>query len=187
MKVKGLKVIVIVIAVVVTLALLFGIKFVNERFNIEKPLFKLYSETELVLKPSLERQGEITTISLTLKKTDNLFQAYRQINRETEKVLGDSKFEFKIEDNRSQALEDAFRSSQFVVYEALAKGNYTLIPAEVKKHAEAIGADARVYIDQENIYISLYKGDKYLYEVIPRKNPQLTGAVADTMGSESYD
>lgn len=185
MQIKGFRVIVIATAIIVTLALLFGIKYVNERFNIEKPLFKMYSETKLVLKPSIDKEGDTTTITLTLKKTDNLYSAYQDIKSDTEKVLGDKKFQIKILDKRSPELEEAYRDSQFVVYEALAKGNYTSIPAEVARYAAAKGAKAKVYIDGENIYVSLYKGDNYLYEIISRRNYQMGGDVADTMGSDN--
>lgn len=184
-QIKGFRVIVIATAIIVTLALLFGIKYVNERFNIEKPLFKMYSETKLVLKPSIDKEGDTTTITLTLKKTDNLYSAYQDIKSDTEKVLGDKKFQIKILDKRSPELEEAYRDSQFVVYEALAKGNYTSIPAEVARYAAAKGAKAKVYIDGENIYVSLYKGDNYLYEIISRRNYQMGGDVADTMGSDN--
>ncbi len=187
MQVKGLKVVVIIVTVAVTLALLFGIQFVNERLNIEKPLFKLYSDTKLVLKPSIAKEGDTTEIKLTVKKTDNLFTAYQDIKTKTDKIMGDSKYQIKLIDKRSPALDDIYSNCQFVIYEALAKGNFTTIPDKIDTIAAKAGATTKVYIDQDNIYISLYKGDGYLYEIIPRKNYQLPGTVADTNGSDQID
>ncbi len=183
MQIKGLRIYVIVTAIVVTLAVLLTIQFVYQRYNVEQPLFKLYSQTKLVKDARIEQNGTSVKVILDVKKTDNLQKAYRELLSYTGKVMGNTKFSIELKDSRSKDLDDAFYQSQFVIYEAMAKGDFTKMSDVIQQNAEKAGATARVFIDNENIYVEFIKGKNYLYEVIPRK-PEVNAEIADGTGSE---
>lgn len=187
MQIKGIRIYVVLVVVMLMMGLLMGAQYFYQRYNVEQPLFKLYSETKLVDNINnikLEEQGGTVAVTLSLNRTDNLRRAYRELNRYTGQILGSEGFKIQIKDTRSRELEDIYYRSQFVIYEALAKGSFTEMAAAIEKNARSAGAEARVYMDEKNIYVALYKGKNYLYEVVPRD-----AALADKkdglqMGSE---
>lgn len=187
MQIKGIRVYVVIAAVFVTLAVLLTVQFLYQKYDVEQPLFKLYSETKLVNKvPVIEQKGASVNVVLDVKKTDNLKQAYQDLNSYTEQILGGTKFTMELKDNRNKTLEDAYYQSQFVIYEALAKGDFTKMADVVQQNAVKVGATSKVYIDNDNVYVEILKGDNYLYEIIPRLQNNARGMLdsyANQMGS----
>lgn len=187
MQIKGIRVYVVIAAVFVTLAVLLSVQFLYQKYDVEQPLFKLYSETKLVNKvPVIEEKGTSINVVLHVKKTDNLRQAYQELNSYTAEIMGDTKYTMEIRDNRDQALEEIYYQSQFVIYEALAKGDFTKMADVIQQNADKVGATAKVYIDNDNVYVEIFKGSNYLYEIIPRQKNNSLGAVdryANQIGS----
>lgn len=187
MQIKGVKVYVVIAAVFVTLAVLLTVQFLYQKYDVEQPLFKLYSETELVNKvPVIEQKGTSVNVVLHLKKTENLKQVYHDLSSYTEQIMGNKKFTMELKDNRNKALEEVYYQSQFMIYEALAKGDFTKMADVVQDNAGGIGATSKVYIDNDNIYVEILKGDNYLYEIIPRNEEHARGtqgSSANQMGS----
>ena len=183
MQIKGIRVSVVVVVLAVTLGILLTVQYFYQKYNVEQPLFKMYSDTELVDDVKLDNEGEVVTVNLSVRKTEDLKEAYRELNGYTEKVLGHNQFHMELKDKRTKELSDAYYNSQYIIYEALAKGDFTEMAAEIQKNAKNTGAKARVFIDNDNVYISFIKGDKYLYEVIPRNNA--ASKVSGTLGSDA--
>jgi len=89
LQIKGVKVYVVIAAVFVTLAVLLTVQFLYQKYDVEQPLFKLYSETELVNKvPVIEQKGTSVNVVLHLKKTENLKQVYHDLSSYTEQIMG---------------------------------------------------------------------------------------------------
>lgn len=186
MQIKGIRVYVVAAAVVVTLAVLLAIQFLYQKYDVEQPLFKLYSETKLVNKvPVIEQKGTAVNVILNVKKTDNLRQVYQDLNSYTEQIMAGTKFTIELKDNRNKSLEEVYYQSQFVIYEALAKGDFTKMADVLQQNAVKAGATAKVFIDNDNVYVEILKGKNYLYEIIPRKGvpKDLRGSSANQMGS----
>ncbi len=173
MQIKGIRVYVVVIVLVVTLGVLLSVQYVYQKYNVEQPLFKMYSDTKLVDDVKLDNEGEVATVILSVRKTEDLKGAYRELHGYTEEILGHNQFSMELKDKRTKELSDAYYNSQYIIYEALAKGDFTKMAAEIQENAADAGARSRVFIDNDNIYISFIRGDKYLYEVIPRNNAAL--------------
>ena len=183
MQIKGFRVYVILAAIVITLAVLLTIQFVYQKYDVEQPLFKLYSQTKLVEKePVLEQKGNSVKVILDVKKTDNLRQAYLDLNSYTEQVMGNTDFSIVLKDNRTKELEKAYYQSQFIIYEALSKGDFSRMDQVIQHNAANVGAEALIFIDSKNVYVEFLKGDNYLYEIVPREAQTKNGA-ADQMGS----
>lgn len=184
MKIKGIRLNVVIAVIAITLAVLLTIQFLYQKYNVEQPLFKLYSQTKLVEKaPIIEQKGNLVNVILDVKKTENLKLAYQDLNNYTEQVMGSTKFTIQLKDNRNKALEDVYYQSQFIIYEALAKGNFTTMAAVIQQNAAKVGADALVFIDNDHIYVEILKGNNYLYEIIPRKQITTEDNSVNQMGS----
>ncbi|PKM81808.1 MAG: hypothetical protein CVU89_07205 [Firmicutes bacterium HGW-Firmicutes-14] len=182
MTIKGLRVYVIIAAVILTLGTLLTLQFIYQKYNVEQPLFKLYSQTKLVKGVKIEDKGNPVRIIVNMKKTDNLQQAYLDLKGYTKQVMGNHEFVIELRDQRTKSLEDTYYKSQFIIYEAKTKGDFTRMAEVIDNHAREAGAQSRIFIDDENIYIQFTKDDNYLYEIISRKS-DLVGNIADRMGS----
>lgn len=184
MHIKGFRLYVVIIAVIATLAILLTIQFINQKYNVEQPLFKLYSQTKIVKDAKIEDKGDTVKVIIKVKKTENLKQAYNELTEYTNQIMDGKRYEMQIKDNRSAILEKAYYNSQFVIYEALAKGDFTKMANVIEKYSQKVGAESLVFIDDKNIYVEFLKGDNYLYEVIPRQSNSQSKDGADKMGSE---
>lgn len=184
MQIKGFRVYVVAVAMAVTLAVLLALQFIYQKFDVEQPLFKLYSRTKLVEKaPVIQQKGGTVLVTLDVKKTENLKKAYQDLVSYTEQVMGNTRFSIELRDNRTKELEDAYYQSQFIIYEAISKGDFSRMADVIRQNAGKAGAEAKVFIDNDNIYVEFLKGNNYLYEIVPRK-PALQGGASDTMGSD---
>jgi len=187
MQIKGIRIYVVLVVVILMLGILIGAQYLYQRYNVEQPLFKLYSETKLVdniKNIKLEDQGDTVSVTLALNRTENLRRAYQDLYRSTGQVLGSDRFRMQIKDTRNRELDDIYNRSQFVIYEALVKGSYPQMAAVIEKNAREAGAQARVFMDEKNIYVAVYKGKNYLYEVVPRKTVAAENRDGVQMGSE---
>ncbi|MDA8233245.1 MAG: hypothetical protein M0Z31_00280 [Clostridia bacterium] len=168
---KKIRITIVVIVIFVVLALLLGGQMIYKRYNIEQPLFKVYSKTKAVQDTDIiNRKGKVK-VELVLGSTVNFQKTYRELMEETAAVLGERPFELKIKDNRDQALERLLIDVEPVIYEAVSKGSFTWMKQEIIRAARAAGAETQVFIDGERIYVSFLKGRHVLYEVIQRSQP----------------
>lgn len=187
MQIKGIRIYVVLVVVLLMMSLLVGAQYLYQRYNVEQPLFKLYSDTKLVdniRNIKLEEQGGTVAVTLSLNRTDNLRRAYRELYDYTGQVLGSDRFIMQLKDNRTRELDDIYSQSQFVIYEALTKGNFPAMADAIEQNASYSGVQARVYMDEKNIYVALYKGENYLYEVVPRNAVPTDKKDGLQMGSE---
>lgn len=178
MNIKGIRIPVVIIIIVLVLAVLFGIQYIYHKINVEQPLFKLYSQTKAVQKFDIDNKSGSTIVNIDLKHTDNLGKTYQQIYQTTANVLGKNGFKLNIKDSRSPELESAYYDMQFIINEALVRGNFSQMENVIEEKAAQAGVTSRVFIDNQNIYIQLDKNKKYLYEVVPRpqvNNENLSG------------
>lgn len=183
MQIKGLRIYIVIAAVAVTLGILLTIQFFHQKYKVEQPLFKLYSQTKLVNDVKLEEKGNAVTVVLDVKETDNLRKAYHDLNNYTREIMGDTDYTIELKDKRSKTLEKAYYESQFIIYEAIAKGDFTRMAEVIQKNADKVGAQAMIFIDEKNIYVEFLKDGSYLYEIIPRQQKSQAG-LAGTIGSD---
>ena len=182
LQIKGIRVYVVLIVLAITLGVLLTAQYAYQKYNVEQPLFKMYSETKLVNDVKLEDDGEVVKVVLDVKKTDDLKQAYRELRGYTEEIIGQKQFQMELKDKRTKELSDAYYRSQYMIYEALVKGDFSRMATVIEENAGKIEAESRVFIDSDNIYVEFIKGENYLYEVVPRRN--VNTEVSGMIGSD---
>ncbi|AFK85696.1 MULTISPECIES: hypothetical protein [Thermoanaerobacterium] len=106
------------------------------------------------------------TANVKLKKVDNLMSAYKDIEKIVEKYP--AKIDIKIVDNPNEKLDNLFYEDQFAIYQAIQNGDYIEMSNIIDKNSIEKGAKTNLYIDENNIYLSIYDGQNYLYKIIPR-------------------
>ncbi|MEW6183346.1 MAG: hypothetical protein AB1500_09265 [Bacillota bacterium] len=174
----GFRIKAILISLVIGLICLFGGQWLYNKYGYQQSLQQVLERQPQVAEFKTEEQGDRLAIKVRLKSAGNLMVTYQQLEGALDNALGKRSFVLELMDNRDASLEEAYYRSQFALYQALAQGSFEEMEAEINRQAGAVGATARVYIDGDNVYLALIKGDRFLAKVIPRNPPQeVTGGV----------
>jgi len=169
---QGLRIKAVLAALAIGLLCLFGGQWLYEEYGYQQSLQQALQQHPQVADFTAEEQNGRLVVTIRLRSPDNLMPAYKELRNLVGEALGSRPFVIEIADNRDAVLEEVFYRSQFAVYQALAQGSFKEMEAEVSANAREAGVQARIYIDNENIYLTLRKGDRFLAAVIPRDHPQ---------------
>lgn len=143
-----------------------------ERQSIDRPLVTALEARPDVRQVELSRQAGVAVVRVRLGRVANLQKEYEAIERAAQGVRGLGPFRLEIVDARDAGLEQALYRLHFALQEANATGRFTKLAEDVKAVAREQGIEEpRVYVSADRIYVSLYRGDHYLYEVLPRLHP----------------
>lgn len=175
----GLRIKAILVALGIGLVCLFGGQFLYEKYGYQQALYQALAKQPQVADFAVGTENGQLVVTVRLRAPGNLMLTYQELKRLTGEALGNRPFILRIADNRDAVLEEVFYRSQFVIYQALAQGSFREMEKEVNRYAQAAGAEARIYIDNENLYVTLTRGDHFLATVICRsESPQATGGAA---------
>lgn len=169
MQVGGFNVVKVLVICVVTLALLFGVQFLYNHFNYEKPVAETLDEINGIESYQFSSHGERNQLIIKLKKVPNLQDTYTAITGALVNIK-QSPVEIVIWDSPNDALQQFWYESQFVIYEGIQSGWFV----DMKNKLEQLtrvhdGITARVFLDNRRVYFQASDGDYYLYKVIDRK------------------
>jgi len=151
------------------LACLFGGQWLYDHYGYQQSLQQVLDRDPRIAGFRTEEEGDHLLITVQLQSPADLKNTYRTMERKVQNALGNRSFVLQLADKRSPALEKAFYKSHFAIYEALVRGSFRDMEAEINAQAGSVGAEAEVYIDNENVYIALTQGDHFLTTVIPRR------------------
>jgi len=167
----GLRIKAILVALGIGLICLFGGQFLYEKYGYQQALYQALAKQPQVADFVVSTENGQLVVTVRLRAPGNLMLTYQELKRLTGEALGNRPFTLKIADNRDAVLEEVFYRSQFAIYQALAQGSFREMEREVSRYAQAAGAEARIYIDNENLYVTLTRGDHFLAAVICRSEP----------------
>lgn len=180
MKVFGLDIRKVIVAFLVTFAILTGGRIAAYHVQVERPMEAfLRSRADVAAWQIMPATGSASDLEVRVKLKDvrDLQAAYLQIQDGITRATGRVS-RLIIEDTRTGQLSDAYRRMRFAVEEAMARGTFR----DMAKAIDALAAEAglerwNVYVDSRNVYLQLHEGAHYLYEVIPRKDATASGGV----------
>lgn len=183
----GLRIPIVLMALAMGLMVLLGGQWAYNKYSFQDPLEQKLGELDSVAEYSLNDDGEVLVIKLKLNNPDNLMEEYQKIDYLVRRIVNKGAFRIELVDNRDKALKDAYYKSQFAIQEAIVRGNYRQMAVIVHESAQAVGADARVYVGSRNIYLQMEHGDHYLYEVISRETVPGVSSPVTGGGVVSHD
>lgn len=178
MKIKYIQVLKGCIALIITVASLFIIQAVWRNYVVDLPLDKTLKSIDGVVSVTLDDKHKINdskTVYITLNNTANLQKTYEEISEKIEQTQKNKKYSFEIKDNRSPELEQAYYEMNFYIQKAIVDGDFPLLEAKVREKADLAKVDAKVYVDEQNIYLQLAKNDHFLYSVVTRQSDKIGG------------
>ena len=164
----GIKIPIVILALLLGLGTLWGGQWLFNRYNYERPLSNLLGENKDVISYSINDSGPLLEVEVRLKKVESLENSYVKLRKSVEEVAGGRKIKITVKDDRDQTLEGVYQDASLAAYEALTRGNYLDMGRFIEARAAGQGAQAKVFLDGEHLYIQMQHEDKYLYEIIPR-------------------
>ncbi len=173
MKIKYIQLLKGCMAFIITVACLYIVQAVWQSYAIDLPIDTALNDIDGVLSVNLadgHKISDSTTIYVTLDNTANLQKTYKEINTKIEQTLKGSKYTLEIKDNRSPELEQIYYDVHYYIQKAIVDGDFPLLEAKIREKADSAGAAAKVYVDEQNIYLQLAKTDCILYSVVARQS-----------------
>ena len=169
MKFHGLRIPVVFLSLVLGLSMFFGCQWLYQKYNYQQPLNTSLSQNKSVLSYKIDDKGEQLQIEVRMS-TPNLMEDYKKLYNKVAAIMGKKPFVLKLTDDRDNELVKAYYNSQYVIYQAISRGTYQEMAAVISKESAALGAESKVFIDRDNIYVQM-KHDKHeLNEIIPRNS-----------------
>ena len=166
------------IALIITVACLFIVQAIWQSYVFDMPLDKALNDIDGVHSVVLDdshKMNDSKTIYVTLDNTTNLQKTYKEIISKIEQTQKSSKYTLEIKDNRSPELEQTYYDIHYYIQKAIVDGDFPLLEAKVREKADLVGATAKVYVDEHNIYLQLVKNDIFLYSVVTRQSDKIGG------------
>jgi len=166
----GMRVTVVAVAFLFGLLVLFGGNWLYHEYKYKQPLENILESNKDIDAYVISEERDVYTIEVVITDTSNLMMTYKELENSIEKVLGGKSYQLVLKDNRSKILSEILYNSQYAVYESIIRGNFQEMAEILNKEAKSAGATAKVYIDQDNVYLHLKKDGYYLNAVISREN-----------------
>ncbi|MDF2872201.1 MAG: hypothetical protein K0R05_3776 [Anaerocolumna sp.] len=166
------------IALIITVACLFIVQAVWQNYVVDLPIDKALNDIDGVLSVTMDdghKMNESTAIYVTLDNTANLQKTYKEISTKIEQTLKGREYTLEIKDNRSPELEQAYYDIHYYIQKSIVDGDFPQLEVKVSEKADLAGAAAKVYVDEQNIYLQLVKNNSFLYSVVARQSDQKGG------------
>jgi len=167
-KMNEFKVLLFVMALVLTFSSGLGVHYLYSRYSIEKPLLAQFAEQEAVEEVQIEKIDDIYCINLTLDRVENIQEEYTRIRQAADAKLGSREYELLISGQGNVKLDEVYYEIQPIIYEAMANNRYVWMKDEIKDLAAQEQLDYRMFVDDESVYLQLNDGKYYQYHIIDR-------------------
>lgn len=175
---KNIQIIKGFIALIITVTLLYAGQALWQNYVIDLPLGKTLNEIDGVEKVTWDSGSSFysaVSINIELGNINNLQKTYKEIKEKIDTTLNGREYLLEISDDRSQELEQAYYDIHYYVQKSIVDGDFPTLEVKVREKAEMIGAHAKVYVDEQNIYLQLDKKDSSLFAVIGRHSDSIGG------------
>ncbi|OPX86698.1 MAG: hypothetical protein A4E53_02730 [Pelotomaculum sp. PtaB.Bin104] len=170
---QGLKVPVIIFSLLLGLVVIFGIQWVYQKYSFQNPINTVLASNEAVDSFQVKTEGGIIKVTLAIKSDAELMKSYQTVQKDLAQKMGRRQYYLELTDSRDDQLQQLWYKCQFPVYQAIAQGSYQNMADELNREAGLAGSEAKIYIDQQNLYIRLKKDGRTLDQVIARDPGQL--------------
>ena len=166
MNFNGLKIRIIIVVTLIVLGLLFGGRYVYERFYVLDSLVEAFTSIEGASGLQVKTQRK-TDLVITLDRVSQLETTYGKIKDTAEELLGDKLGTIQLVDRRDQQLVDCYHRLHYALWQAISTGDFVDMAAQASKLTEDL--DARITVDRDYVYVELETEEAYLYEIVPRQ------------------
>lgn len=164
----GLRLPVIIIILLASLAILLSGQWVYRQFSLTEPLDRELKGNADIKSFQVDSRKNVLDVIVSFNDNANLMDAYQGVYGDLKKVLGDRKFHLAVQDNRDDVLKKVLYKSQFVIYQAVAQGSFQDMAGFIEREAGEANVSAEIYIDYDYIYLRMKHEGHILDQVISR-------------------
>ncbi|AZR72556.1 hypothetical protein BBF96_03645 [Anoxybacter fermentans] len=166
---KGIRPVVVLIALIIGLVVIFGTQYMVQTKFLEEPFKKKVLSIDGIEDVKLIETENGKQVYLIMRSDVELKDAFLEVNRLAQEMLS-GRIEIKIENQVSQDMKELYKRMHFVIYEGIASGKFTWMAAQL----EAIGLEAQlqdldVQVDNNFVYVKMIKNGEVFCKVVPRK------------------
>ncbi len=165
-------------ALIITVAALYIGQTLWQNYAVAMPLDKALSGVEGVEKVTWnngKKVNSIVEIDVTLGDTANIKNTYDEMTEKIKKTLKEKEYRLAIKDNRTPELEQVYYDINNHIQKAVMDGDFPLLNDKVEDKAKNVGASARIFVDEYNIYLQLSKSGNTLYSITARNTAKIGG------------
>jgi hypothetical protein len=158
-----------------TVAVLFGGQMITAKLRVDNPLKQRLAKIPEIRGYTVEKAEDGLKLHLKLDKCHNLQAVLNSALHEVEYSYKKTVKSISITDYPDSQLEQTKYQLSFYIEEAVASGHYI----QLKSALDSInrkGLKARVFLDNEFIYLQLEDGKNYLYQALPRPERVMAAA-----------
>ena len=161
------------LALMLTLAILFGGQLLWNKYGIVDPINNAVQHIEgiesvKVVPLKEQKANESIKIYVQLAQVANLQKLYDEMEGALKQVYRPQRYEIVIQDNRTPELEAFYHSIHYSVEEAIFTGNFTVMAGSIESKAGSAGVKVQTYVDSKNVYLQMSKGTNAMYVVVTR-------------------
>jgi len=153
----------------ISLALMLAGQWIYTKYTLDKSLVNIISQKPGVEKADIKSEKGKIIVSVEFKDIGNFMEAYDDLYDTLDYSLKGKPFSIVLTNQPDNAIKDVYENHiQYIVYEALQTGNYTVMKDKLDEIGSQKEIDINSYINQKNIYIKLKHEDHYFYYIIKR-------------------
>jgi hypothetical protein len=172
MKVKGVRLELVVVILIISLALFFGGQYYYTNYHLSNSLTESLLEIEGVEKVDVKKANKIKEVNLTLREVDNLKEVYYQSDKMLIDLLGEQEYKIKLNNFDNDRLTTAYSKLHLSIYESIMTGKFTELASQLNMLKNELDlTEAEVSVDENNIYLKLESDGNAFYKVIKRSYP----------------
>jgi hypothetical protein len=166
----GLNLKIVLVAMIAGLVILFGGHWAYKSFGYYQPLIQVLEADDSVESFAIDDSLPVLRVAVHLKRTENLMETYQMLDRRVEQSMAGRPYQLVVKDNRDAKLSEAYYRSQFAIHQAILQGGFQEMATVVEENAREVGAEARVFLDRDYVYVHMKGVDHQLMAVIPRNS-----------------
>jgi len=169
-KVFGLDVRRVTVAFFLTFGILAGGRIAAYHVQVERPLEAFLSQRADVLEYRLVKTTPALEVHVRLANTRDIQSTYTHLCTGLARASGKAPWRLMVWDARTDELTGVYQRMRLAIEEGISRGTFREMANAIDE--EAVGAHLDrwgVYVDSRYVYVQLHKGERYLYEVIPRQ------------------
>ncbi len=168
MKIGGIRIEIMLLALVIALAIFFGGQYLIREYYIGQPLQEELQALEEVKEAELLEVGSENRILVTLNPVDNILRTHEMLQDFISERLGKRPFTLQLKNNNQQ-LDDLYYQLHYLLYQSLAHSEYVELARELEVKRKELELDeAAFFLDQKHLYLQLISGQEAYYRIIPR-------------------
>jgi hypothetical protein len=159
----------IILIALVTATLLAGGSAAYAYLAVDRPVASLLRAHPDVASYTIVRRGpEPPVITVLLGPVAELALVYEGLERDLTRRLG-GPCQLVIEDRRSAELSQWWRHAHVAIHEGIVSGQFVAMRERLAALAAGAGAELRLTVAQDRVFVQCMGNGSYLYAVVPRR------------------